>query len=215
MSLLAILEAIRASGDAQVRQVEEHANHQIYALRKNALLEAEKVAEETFSASVAPAMRERSRIIHRARLEAMQITGNEREVLVDAALEQTRGHMEGLRNDVSYPAVLQRLTKEALHELEGSHENLERVQLNVDPRDHALIERILLDMDLNLEIVSNLKSWGGLIAQSQDNRVVVINTLEARLERAIPFLRQYLANLFENENLENKLTKIVEMAIAS
>jgi vacuolar-type H+-ATPase subunit E/Vma4 len=215
MSLLAILEAIRASGDAQVREVEERANHQIHALRKNALLEAERIAEQTFSACVAPAMRERSRIIHRAHLEAMQIKGNEREVLVDAALEQTRGHLEGLRNDVSYPAVLRRLTKEALHELEGSHENLESIQLNIDPRDQALLERILLDMDLNLEIVSNLKSWGGVIAQSQDNRVVVINTLEARLERAIPFLRQYLANLFENENLETKLTKIVEMAIAS
>jgi len=215
MSLLAILDAIRASGDAQVREIEEHADCQIHELKMNALLEAERIAEQAFSASVAPAMRERSRIIHRAHLEAMQITGNEREALVDAALEQTRGHLDGLRNDISYPAVLRRLTKEALHELKGSHEHLGKAQLNVDPRDKTLIERILSDMDLNLEVVYSLKSWGGVIAQSQDNRVVVINTLETRLERAIPFLRQYLANLFENEHLENKLTKIIEMAIAS
>ena len=215
MSLLAILEAIRASGDAQVRQVEELANRQIHALKKNALVEAEKVAEQTFTVTVAPAMRERSRIIHRAHLEAIQITGNQREALVDAALEQTRGHLEGLRRDVSYPAVLRRLTKEALHELEGSHELLERAQINVDPRDQTLIKSILLDMGIDLEVISNLKSWGGVIVKSQDNRVVVVNTLEARLERAIPFLRQYLANLFENEHLENRLTKIVEMAIAS
>lgn len=214
MSLLAILDAIRASGDAQVREIEEHADRQIFELRRNALIESERVAEETFSASVAPAKRERSQIIHRAHLEAMQITGNEREALVDAALEQTRGHLEGLRNDISYPAVLRRLTKEALHELEGSHEPLVNAQINADPRDKALIESILLDHEPDLEVIYSLNTWGGVIAQSQDHRVVVINTLEARLERAIPFLRQYLANLFENEHLENSLTKIVDMAIA-
>ena len=214
MSLLAILDAIRASGDAQVREIDEHADRQIYELRRNTLLEAERVAEQAFSTAVAPAKRERSRIIHRAHLEAMQITGNEREALVDAALEQTRGHLEGLRNDHTYPSVLRRLTKEALHELEGSHEPLGNAQINADPRDKALIESILLDHEPDLEVVYSLNTWGGLIAQSQDNRVVVINTLEARLERAIPFLRQYLANLFENEHLENSLTKIIDMAIA-
>ena len=215
MSLLAILEAIRASGDAQVREVEEHTDQQIHELKKVARFDADKVAEQTFSTSVAPAMRERARILHRAHLEAMQITGDQREALIDAALEQTRGLLEGMRRNVSYPTVLRKLTQEALYELQGSHKQLENIELNIDRRDQGLIAGILSDMDLQIKVVSSLKTWGGVIAQSQDHRVVVINTLEARLERAIPFLRPYLANLFENEHLENMMTKSIEMAIAS
>jgi vacuolar-type H+-ATPase subunit E/Vma4 len=44
-----------------------------------------------------------------------------------------------------------------------------------------------------------LNTWGGLIAASADGRVVVINTLEARLEQALPFLRRHLAAYFEEE----------------
>jgi vacuolar-type H+-ATPase subunit E/Vma4 len=60
----------------------------------------------------------------------------------------------------------------------------------------------LTDLGLTLPINYNLDCWGGLIAQSEDGRVVVINTLETRLERAIPYLRRYLAALYEEEHFE-------------
>lgn len=214
MSLSAILDAIRASGEAQVREIEERTNRQIHAMQADARLVAKRVAEETCSSVVAPALSECSQILHRAHLEALQIAGNAREALVDAALEQTRSHLEGLRADLSYPAVLRRLTQEALRELEGSHEELGKAQLNIDLRDRELMESILADIGLNLEVICSLNCWGGLIAKNQDGRVVVINTLEARLERATPYLRRYLAGLFENEDLESKLIKVVDTAIA-
>jgi V/A-type H+-transporting ATPase subunit E len=215
MSLPAILDAIRASGQAEILEIEEGARRQIQEMRANARLEGERIAEETCSAAVAPAIRERARILHRARLEALQVTGNKREGLVDAALDQTRGHLEGLRTDAAYPAVLQRLTQEALDELERSREDLGRAQLDVDPRDRELMESILSDIGLNLEVSYSLNCWGGLIAKSQDGRVVVINTLEVRLERAAPHLRRYLAGLFEGEHQESKFTQVVDMAAAS
>jgi V/A-type H+-transporting ATPase subunit E len=214
MSLLAILDAIRASGQAQVREIEERALRQIHEMRANARLQAERIEEETSSAVVAPAIRERARILHRARLEALQITGNKCEGLVDAALDQTRGHLEGLRTDAAYPAVLHRLTQETLDELERSLEELGTAQLEVDPRDRELMESTLSSIGLHLRVSYSLNCWGGLIAKSQDERVVVINTLEARLERATPYLRRYLAGLFESEHQESKLSQVVDMATA-
>jgi len=55
-----------------------------------------------------------------------------------------------------------------------------------------------------------LDCWGGLVAKSEDGRIVVINTLEERLERATPFLRRYLAAFFENEQLESEASRVVE-----
>jgi V/A-type H+-transporting ATPase subunit E len=214
MSLLAILDAIRESGEAQVREIEEDARRQIEEIRANARLEAERIAEEASSAAALPAIRERARILQRARLEALQITGNKREALVDAALDQTRGHLEGLRTDAAYPAVLQRLTEETLDELESSLEEPTTAELSVDPRDRELMERILSVKGLNVGVSYSLTCWGGLIARSQDGRVVIINTLEARLERATPYLRRYLAGLFESERQESKLSQVVNMATA-
>lgn len=214
MSLLAILDAICASGQVQVREIEERAYRQIHEMRANARLDAERIAEETRSAAVAPAIRERARIFQRARLEALQITGNGREALVDAALDQTRGHLEGLRTDAAYPAVLRRLTQEALDELADSLEKLGKARLEADPCDREQMESILSGLGLNLEVSYCLNCWGGLIAKSQDGRVVVINTLEARLERAAPYLRRYLAALFESDHPERETSQVVEMTVA-
>jgi vacuolar-type H+-ATPase subunit E/Vma4 len=215
MGLLAILDAVRASGEAQVRELEESALRQIREIRAGARLDAERVAEEARLATVAPAIRERARILHRARLEALQIIGNKREALVDAALDQTRGHLEGLRTDAAYPAVLQRLTEEALGELERSLEELGSAQVEADPRDRELMERILSGTGFKLEVSYSLTCWGGLIAKSRDGRVVVINTLEARLERATPFLRRQLAGLFEGESPQRESSQVVDLVHAS
>lgn len=215
MSLLAILDAIRASGQAEVCEIEDTARRQIHEMRATARLEGERIAAESSSSAAAPAVRERARILQRARLEALQIAGNKREGLVDAALDQARGHLEGLRTDAAYPAVLERLTREALGELERSREDLSSAQLEVDPRDRELMEGILHALGLNLGASYSLNCWGGLIVKSQDGRVVVINTLEARLERATPYLRRYLARLFESEHQESKLSQVVDLATAS
>jgi len=54
-------------------------------------------------------------------------------------------------------------------------------------------------MDLNLPMVTELNVWGGLIVKSEGAKVVVINTLEARLNSATSYLRRFLAALFENQ----------------
>lgn len=215
MSLLAILDAIHASGQAQVRKIENRAYRQIHEMRVNARLDAVEIEDENRSAVVAPAIRERARILHRARLEALQITGNGREALVDSVLDQTRGHLDGLRTDAAYLAVLRRLTQEALDELAVSLEKPRKARLEADPRDRKQMECILSDIGLNLEVSYCLNCWGGLVAKSQDSRVVVINTLEARLERATPYLRRYLAALFEHEPPESETNQVFEVAVVS
>ena len=201
MSLSAILESIQASGDAQVRAIEMQAYEQSRILLANARLEAQLIEVQARNMAITPAFKEKARILHRARLEALQIVGGAREALVDAALDQLRGRLVGLRSDASYPSVVRRITHEALAELEDSLQDLTHVQLMADPRDRSLVENILHEMGLDIPVSYELECIGGLIAGSADGEIVVINTLEARLERAIPSLRRYLAALFEEEQL--------------
>jgi vacuolar-type H+-ATPase subunit E/Vma4 len=207
MSLEAILEAIGDAGDAQVSEIEARTRTQVYEVLANARVEAEDIDEDAYNTAFAPAAKERARIIHRARLEAMRIVGEAREALVDMTLERTRGALTGLRTDRLYPDVLCRLLEEALAELGSSVEHEAKIHLEADRHDRVLLEKLLLHLVVDVEVSYTKDCWGGLIARSEDGRVVVDNLLETRLERAIPFLRQYLAAWFEDEQWQISTTE--------
>jgi V/A-type H+-transporting ATPase subunit E len=210
MSLHAILEKIRASGESRVYEIETRAYAQQREILSSARIESEALKKQSCSEAMMPATRERARILHLARLEALRTTGTLREALIDSAHERIHGYLAGIRSDVSYQEVLRRLLVEALDELKssfaimGKRAPANQICLEADPRDKEILENLLGMMDLSLPIGYTLNCWGGVIAKSEDGRVVVINTLEARLERAAPFLRRYLAALFEGSPSEVK-----------
>lgn len=212
MSLDAILQAIYAAGEEQIQQIEAQTAAKVDELMSNARLEAEQVYQQAFETAVAPASRERSRIIHRAKLEALRIVGSVREGLVDAVLQQARERLAKLRNEGFYADVFRNLVQETLAEMRASVGAEDPICLRIDRRDQALMESILAEMKLRLPIEASLECWGGLAASSEDGRVVVVNTFEARLERASPYLRRYLAALFEAEECQTSTTAMPEFA---
>jgi V/A-type H+/Na+-transporting ATPase subunit E len=196
MSLEAILAAIRASSEQQVEALERQAATEAAAILEAARQEADRVRHEACTRAALPAHREHSRIIHRARLLHLRTVGDAREAAIDAALAAARRRLATARGDADYPVVLKRLTEEALAELEGSLEDVDRAHLEADPRDEAILVPILRQRNLDAAAGYRLDCWGGIVARSEDGRITVINTLESRLERATPFLRRYLAALF-------------------
>jgi V/A-type H+-transporting ATPase subunit E len=214
MSLSGILEAIHLSGEAQVQEIEKQASQEANKLLANTRLQVKQIKEDVCAKEVVPAYRERARIFHRARLESLRISGNVREALVDEALDRARAHLAGIRSDPVYPTVLRKLIQETMAELEGTLEDIHLSRLEADPRDRELLEQILDDLRLNLPVEYGLACWGGLIAKSSDGRVVIINTLEARFNRAAPFLRRYLAAFFENQQTKGVRKRRVERSMA-
>lgn len=210
MGLQAILDAIHASGEHQVHEIATHAGVQVQDTLQEAQVKAERIREEHRAAAAAPAAGERPRILHRARLEALQIVGTAREELVAAALCQTRERLGSMRMHPDYPAVLHRLTKEALSEFNYSPQETANTRLAINPRDRELLDGILTHMGLDLQVSYELDCWGGLVATSEDGRVVVINTLEARMERSGSYLRHYLAALFEDAAKDHRRRDPVE-----
>ena len=204
MSLQAILDAIRASGEAQIREMEARADLKVKEILANADVEARKAREEAFAKASAPAGAERARILHQAHLEGLHILGSAREETVRATLDQIRGRLAVTRTASSYPVVLRTLAEETLAEFDDSAAIGGQIELQADPRDQALLSRILSDLGLTLPVRYVLHCWGGLTARSEDGQIHVINTLEARLERATPNLRRFLAAEYEDENFQEE-----------
>jgi vacuolar-type H+-ATPase subunit E/Vma4 len=198
MGLQAILEAIHRTGEVQVHEIEVAAQARVDEILAEARAETKRLHEEARAAAAAPAAAERARLLHGARFEALQVVGGAREELVDAALGDTKRRLGKIRSEPIYRGILHQLTVEALMALSGSLEEAGQARLEADPADKALLEEILGELGLDLSIDFVLDCQGGLIAKSEDGRVVVINTLEARLERATSWLRCEIAALFED-----------------
>ena len=98
--------------------------------------------------------------------------------------------------------MLSRLVQEALAEIRVSCGESSVACLQIDARDRAALDDILVGLQLDLPVQVDVDCWGGVVARSEDGRVVMINTLEARLERATPSLRRSLSALFEAEECQ-------------
>lgn len=198
MSLRAIVDAIRSSGQAQVHAVEAHTRAQVQEILAQAQVEAQQLRDEAYAAAATPATVERARILQQARLDALQILDDAREMLVDTVLCRTRERLTNTRADAAYRDTLVQLTREAIAALKGSPHATDGIRLEVDPRDQHLLESVIDDLALAASTCDGPNCWGGLIAKSADGRVIVSNTLEDRLERATPYLRRCLAVQFSD-----------------
>ncbi len=206
MSLEAILVEIEASGEAEVVSLRTEAEARARQILAQAEREAAARREAARRTALLPVPGERARLLHHAKLEALRAIGEVRDRLVETALTETRQRLAGLRADPHYPVSLRRLTEEAIRVLgdEALGTGASPSWLEADPRDEALLRCILRDLGLEVAVRPSLDGWGGLVARSGDGRIVATNTLEARLERATPFLRRDLAAFFEKGTESSK-----------
>ena len=87
--------------------------------------------------------------------------------------------------------------REALAELAPCLSPEEAPRLEADARDAALLDPLLSALGRAVTLDPGRRCWGGVRATSADGRVAVDNTLESRLERAMPSLRLHLATVFD------------------
>jgi len=192
MGLDAILAGIREEVQAQIADIQRKAQEEARRILAEAQQEAEQIAVQADSEALPHAHREQASILQHARLEALHITENAFLEQVNAAIEDAREHLSEARAGQHYPELLSRLIEEALHALEPSLRPGEAVHLLADPRDRGLIEAQRQGLPEQVEIFYNLHTWGGVNAASEDEKVWVLNTLEVRLERAIPELQRQI-----------------------
>lgn len=198
MTAQAILKAIEASGEAALAQLRAEAEERV----RDILTEAETAAltrkESARRATLLPLAGERARLLHQANAEALRLVGLARQQLVEAVLTETRSHLARLRTASGYACLLRNLVVEAMTALGAEEVAAHPPILEADARDAPLLHEILDQLHLEWSISSTLESWGGVIVLSSDGRISVTNTLEARLERALPLLRRDLGALLDD-----------------
>lgn len=187
MALNDMLAAMDAQAGAEIKQIAAHAEQQAVAIEQEAEQQAQLFHTRFEAEQHTPLERERARRLNQARRDALNAAGHASERLYSAAIGQTHARLHTLRDAPQYPAVLRALVMEAISALGGS------VVLRADPRDTALLHDIVPNVPLEWD----LETAGGVEARSADGRIVVTNTLEARLSQAESTIRQAVMSLFE------------------
>jgi vacuolar-type H+-ATPase subunit E/Vma4 len=189
MALQDILAAMEADVGGEIKRLLAEADTTAARVKADAEQEAQAIRRRLHAEAFAPLHRERARRLNQARRDARNAAGQAHEALVEEAIRAARGRLSTCRSDPAYPGVLRVLVAEALEGVEGS------AVLHADPRDAALLRAFAPDVPAEW----TLETWGGVEARSADGRVVVVNTLEARLDQARPLIRQQVLPHFTRE----------------
>lgn len=197
MSLEKILARIRLAGEQQAAEIVRKAEEEASTLLEQARLNATEVYQNGFQEAQLPAESECFRIINEAHFKASCIVGQAREDFIDRVLASLRQRLSHVRESEGYARVMRRLLSEVLPEANGKAPLDELVQLEADPRDRELLKRLLEETGLDVEVACTLESLGGVNACSAGRRTHMKNTIDSRLEQALPYLRYELALRFE------------------
>jgi len=192
VSLQAILEQIRRAGNEQVSEVLAQAEQEAETVLAEAQARARQQYQAAYRQALAPEAGASARIINQTRFEVDCLAGQAREQFVDQVLQQARSQLSAVRGTEGYLAVLRQTLQDVLPAENGQYSVNQQIVLEADPRDRDALEALLAEKGLAVQVDYCLSCWGGLNAHSPDGSIRLINTLESRLERALPYLKQQL-----------------------
>jgi V/A-type H+/Na+-transporting ATPase subunit E len=161
-------QELREKAQRDVRAISEETNKEVAEIQQSLLAEVKK--------AVTIDKNKRMYITKGENKDALIKT---KESIVLKAFRDAEQRLSNLRNDPKYPAILNKLTREAIEALKG-----EKFRIHIDIRDEMLMKKVLSEMDLSAEIIMDLNCIGGLIVSTRNETVKISNTLESRLERA-------------------------------
>lgn len=205
MTIQALLTAIEADGAAQLAELKAAAGAEAEAILAAAQAEATARQQAAYVAALQPVAASRARRLHAARLAALRLNQAAQAERQRRLLDAIRARLATVRDRPDYLAALNSLIAEALNLLgppaDAPLPPEQRPILVIDPRDEMLVATILADSTLPVTVVTTLQCQGGVVARSADGRIVVDNTLAARLARLEPYLAALLPEPVADDRL--------------
>jgi len=182
--------------DDLIRSMEVNAEKRISAILNKAGQEAEEIirtakaeAETIKSSCLENAKKsveiERNQLIYNVNSETKMSIIKEKDAAVQRAFDEAEKSLIDFRDRRTYHVYFKLMVQEAVGELEG-----EKVRFHIDKRDENLCQQVLAELSLNSEVITDLTSAGGLIVSTRDEKVVVSNTIESRLNNARELLKR-------------------------
>ncbi|MBI9045740.1 MAG: hypothetical protein JEZ06_14715 [Anaerolineaceae bacterium] len=200
MALEAILNEIKSSGLIEIEALEKQNQEDLRALEAASQVEIQRIEFQTLKQEEARAIKEEKYLLQQSQLDAQKILESGLQELVHITLKQIMGEINSIRIRDSYAQLLKRLLDECLETIQPSLMETDTIILHIDPRDRQAFTFALEDVQFpnSYQVREDLNTAGGLILDSLQGRIKVSNTLETRMKKAEPFLKQQLFMLLKS-----------------
>jgi V/A-type H+/Na+-transporting ATPase subunit E len=187
-----LLIAMEESTDERINGIIKQAHQDAEEIKRTAEEKAETIKKSYLDSAEKSFESERNKLIYNAKSDIKMDVIKAKDATIQSAFVEAQKNLDDLRDHESYKGRFKSMIQEAMHELGGG-----KARLHIDGRDENLCKQILDELNENSEIVVDLTSAGGLNVSTRDEKVVVFNTIESRLDRAKEFLeRQVFATLY-------------------
>ena len=184
MSIEQLIESVEVSAEERITELREKVYRQAVEIRTEAEGNDGAIKQKHLDAVKRTVEVERNKLIAKINDETrMQFTRTKDEVYRKAFFEAQK-NLSSVRSRADYDNNFRKLVQEVVLELEG-----ENIQLHIDKRDENLCKKVLSELNLNCEVVTDITSAGGLNANTKDGKFIVFNTIESRFEKAKALLK--------------------------
>ncbi|AEC51749.1 V-type ATP synthase subunit E [Pyrococcus sp. NA2] len=189
-----IIQEINREAERKIEYILNEARKEAEKIKEEAKRKAESRAEWIIRRAKTQAELEKQRIIANARLEIRRKRLAVQEEIISKVLEEVRKRLENMSEDEYFESV-KALLKEAVSEL---NERKVRVMSNEKTLSliGARIEEIKAELgDVSIELGEVIKTIGGVVVETEDGRIRIDNTFEARMERLEGEIRSTIAKV--------------------
>jgi vacuolar-type H+-ATPase subunit E/Vma4 len=189
----------RARGDA--KQMLADARNKADAELQRARQEADAVRARIIEEAQQEVQRIHNQCLAGAQLSARTLKLERREELLDEVYDAVRQRLPTVRQWTDYDQVVHYLVSEAVAQL-----GADRARIRADEQAQAFLSQDTLtqlaqDTAVELTLGDPLESGTGVIAETSDGHLQVVNTLEARLARSEEALRFSVYRVLMGESL--------------
>jgi V/A-type H+/Na+-transporting ATPase subunit E len=174
-----LLKSVEESAQEREQELREKAQSTVQAISEDITNQAAEIQQSLLEVAKKAASVEKNKRIYLTKGENKEKLIKTKERIVSLAFHDAEQRLSTLRNDPKYPAVFNKLAREAIESL-----GEEEFRIHIDKRDEQLMKKSLSDMNRTGEIIADLQCSGGLVVSTRNESVKISNTLESRLERA-------------------------------
>jgi V/A-type H+-transporting ATPase subunit E len=174
-----LIESVELCAEDKIRAIIDRANQDAENIKTETKGKSEIIKKRYLDAVKKTVDSERRKSIAKINEENHMRLIRAKDNVFKHAFTEAQKILLSVRSQTNYENIFRKLLKETLLELEG-----EEILLHIDKRDENLCKKLLAELTLNHEIVTDLTSIGGLNASTRDGKFIIFNTIESRLERA-------------------------------
>jgi len=179
-----LIESMEMSAEERSLEMIQKAHNEADEIIKSAEATAETIKHSYLENAIKLADAERNRQSYTVKTEAKMHVIKAKDELLHKAFLAAKKNLINFRDKRAYKNSYKLMVQEAVHELEG-----EEVELHVDRKDDNLCKEVSEELNKNSEIVADITCAGGLNVSTADEKVVIFNTIESRLDKAKELLK--------------------------